>query len=65
VGIEDTYLYESNTGFSAEIVVDDLGLVTAYPGGWERIAALLVIVCHEIDPRAHWIAPHQPSIVGL
>jgi uncharacterized protein len=37
---KDTYRYESNTGFSAEIVVDDLGLVTAYPGGWERIAAL-------------------------
>ena len=36
----DTYRYESNTGFSAEIVVDDLGLVTAYPGGWECIAAL-------------------------
>ena len=33
----DTYRYESNTGFSAEIVVDDVGLVTAYPGGWERI----------------------------
>ena len=37
---QDTYRYASNTGFSAEIVVDDLGLVTAYPGGWERIAAL-------------------------
>ena len=37
---KDTYRYESNTGFSAEIVVDDLGLVIAYPGGWERIAAL-------------------------
>jgi hypothetical protein len=35
---KNTYRYESNTGFSAEIVVDDLGLVTAYPGGWERIA---------------------------
>ena len=34
-----TYRYESNTGFSAEIAVDDLGLVTAYPGGWERITA--------------------------
>jgi uncharacterized protein len=33
-----TYRYESNTGFSVEIVVDDLGLVTAYPGGWERIS---------------------------
>jgi hypothetical protein len=37
---KDTYRYESNTGFSAEIVVDDLGLVIAYPGGWERIATL-------------------------
>ncbi|MGA8492199.1 MAG: putative glycolipid-binding domain-containing protein [Terriglobales bacterium] len=35
---QNTYRYESNTGFSAEIVVDDLGLVTAYAGGWERIA---------------------------
>ena len=34
---KDTYRYESNTGFSADIAVDDLGLVTAYPGGWERI----------------------------
>jgi uncharacterized protein len=38
--VKNTYRYESNTGFSAEIVVGDLGLVTAYPGGWERIAAL-------------------------
>lgn len=37
---ENTYRYESDTGFSAEIVVDDLGLVTAYPGGWRRIATL-------------------------
>ena len=37
---KDTYRYASNTGFSAEIVVDDLGLVTAYPGGWERIGSL-------------------------
>jgi uncharacterized protein len=37
---QDTYRYESNTGFLAEIVVDDLGLVIAYPGGWERIASL-------------------------
>jgi uncharacterized protein len=33
------YRYESNTGFSAEIVVDDLGLVMTYTGGWERMAA--------------------------
>jgi uncharacterized protein len=37
---KDTYRYESNTGFSAVIVVDDLGLVTSYPGTWERIATL-------------------------
>ena len=37
---QNTYRYASNTGFSAEIVVDDLGLVTAYPGSWERIATL-------------------------
>jgi hypothetical protein len=37
---KNTYCYESNTGFSAEIVVDDLGLVTTYRGGWERIGSL-------------------------
>ena len=37
---KDIYRYESNTGFSAEIIVDDLGLVIAYPSGWERIATL-------------------------
>jgi len=37
---KNIYRYESDTGFSAEIVVDDLGLVSTYPGGWERIAAL-------------------------
>ncbi len=36
----NTYRYESNTGFSADIVVDDLGLVTSYPGGWKRLAAV-------------------------
>ena len=36
---KDTYRYESNPGFSAEIVVDDLGLVSSYPGPWERLAA--------------------------
>ena len=35
---ENIYRYEGDTGFSAEIRVDDLGLVTAYPRGWERIA---------------------------
>ncbi len=37
---KNTYRYESNTGFTVEVVVDDLGLVTIYPGAWERIAAL-------------------------
>jgi len=37
---KNTYRYASNTGFSAEIVVDGLGLVTTYPGGWERIGSL-------------------------
>jgi uncharacterized protein len=37
---QNTYHYASNTGFSAEIVVDDLGLVTTYPRGWERIGSL-------------------------
>jgi hypothetical protein len=36
----DRYRYESATGFSAEISVDDGGLVTLYPGGWERVAAV-------------------------
>jgi hypothetical protein len=34
------YLYQSGTGFSAELLVDDFGLVTFYPGGWERLASL-------------------------
>lgn len=37
---KDTYRYESDTGFSAQIGVDDFGLVTTYPGGWERIGSL-------------------------
>jgi uncharacterized protein len=37
---KDTYRYESNTGFSAEIAIDDLGLVTTYSGGWERIGTV-------------------------
>ena len=37
---KNTYRYESDPGFSTEIMVDDLGLVTTYRGGWERIAAL-------------------------
>ncbi len=36
---ENIYPHESDTGFSAEIVVDDLGLVIAYPCGWDRTAA--------------------------
>ena len=36
----NTYRYESSTNFLAEIAVDDLGLVTTYPGGWERVATL-------------------------
>jgi uncharacterized protein len=37
---ERRYRYESAGGaFVAEIEVDDLGLVTAYEGGWQRIAA--------------------------
>jgi len=36
---QNTYHYASNTGFSAEITVDDLGLVTSYPGAWERIGS--------------------------
>jgi uncharacterized protein len=34
----NSYRYATNTGFSAEIVVDDLGLVTRYPGAWTRLA---------------------------
>jgi hypothetical protein len=34
------YHYQSGTGFSAELLVDDLGVVTVYPGGWERAASL-------------------------
>jgi len=34
------YRYQSGTSFSAELLVDDLGLVTVYPGGWERTAGL-------------------------
>ena len=35
---EDRYLYQSSTGFSAQITVDAFGLVRLYPGGWERLA---------------------------
>ena len=33
---ERTYRYESDTGFRAEIVVDEDGFVVTYPDGWER-----------------------------
>jgi len=36
---KDKYRYESNTGVSAEIAVDDLGLVISYTSGWEQMAA--------------------------
>jgi|SRR5580658_1248938 hypothetical protein len=36
---KNNYRYASDTGFSAEIVVDNLGLVITYPSGWERVAA--------------------------
>jgi hypothetical protein len=35
---EDRYLYQSATGFAAEITVDELGLINHYPGGWERVS---------------------------
>lgn len=34
---EHRYGYRSSTGFSAELLVDELGLITSYPGGWERV----------------------------
>jgi hypothetical protein len=34
------YFYESSSGFSAELLVDDLGLVVSYPDGWEQMASL-------------------------
>jgi hypothetical protein len=33
---EHCYRYESNSGFSCVLDVDDDGLVTSYPNGWER-----------------------------
>jgi uncharacterized protein len=36
---KDKYRYASNTGVSAEITVDDLGMVITYAGVWERMAA--------------------------
>lgn len=34
----DRYRYESGSGFSSEIVVDELGLVVDYQKGWQRLA---------------------------
>lgn len=33
----DRYRYESGTSFSAELTVDDTGLVREYPGLWRRV----------------------------
>ena len=35
---EHCYHYESETGFACVLEVDDDGLVTRYPGGWEVIS---------------------------
>lgn len=36
---QDRYRYQSNGGaFTADIAVDDMGLVVDYPPGWERVA---------------------------
>jgi hypothetical protein len=34
------YRYESDTGYTAEVEVDDLGLVVDYGDAWERVAAV-------------------------
>ena len=36
---DSIYRYESSSGFSADIVVDDVGLVITYPRGWNRLAS--------------------------
>lgn len=33
----ESYLYESGSGFSSQITVDDLGLVISYKNAWEKI----------------------------
>jgi hypothetical protein len=33
---KNRYLYLSATGFSAELAIDDFGMVKSYPGIWER-----------------------------
>jgi hypothetical protein len=37
---KDRYHYESATGFSAQITVDDFGLAILYPTAWERVASV-------------------------
>ena len=34
------YLYQSATGFSAELMLDNFGLVKTYPKLWERVSAV-------------------------
>jgi hypothetical protein len=36
---EDRYRYESDSGYSAELIVDNLGLMVVYEGGWRRVSA--------------------------
>ena len=36
---EDRYRYESDGGYVTELLVDDLGLIVAYEGGWRRVSA--------------------------
>jgi len=31
--------------------------------GFHGSRAFLVVVAHVVDPRAYWIAAHQPSVV--
>ena len=52
------YRYESDTGFSAEIVVDDLGLVITYPRwlGTNRYAVGIVL---RLFPWMRWGAEHS------
>lgn len=33
------YRYQSGSGFSAELQVDDFGLITSYPDGWQQLAS--------------------------
>jgi uncharacterized protein len=35
---ENSYRYQSGAGFSANILVDELGLALDYAGGWKRLA---------------------------